>query len=98
VVNQWLQIGGVDIEFAWSGENPEIDLRPRSLVGALAVQLAFAASRTDGLRICSSCGTAYVPERKPARTRRSYCKACGIKAAQRDAARDYRKRKKESGK
>lgn len=93
-VNGWLTIGGVGVEYVWEGDRPTLTLRPRSLVGAIGLQLAFSAARTDGLRLCFNCGRPYTPERTPAPNRRNYCKDCGLKAAQRQAARDYRERKK----
>jgi hypothetical protein len=93
-VNRWLTISAVSVAFEWQDDRSVLTLHPRSLVGAVALQLAMSAARTDGLRLCSNCGRPYVPDRKPAANRRSYCKDCRRRAAQRDAARDYRKRKK----
>ncbi len=61
------------------------------LYGALAIQLMFNVCRTDGLAVCTSCGTPYLPSRKPRRDRNSYCAECGRKAAVRDAAARYRR-------
>ena len=67
-----------------------------NLYGALTCQLALATCRTDGLAHCSACGRPFViTGRRPNPNRRSYCSACGLLAAQRDASRDYRKRKRE---
>jgi DNA-directed RNA polymerase subunit RPC12/RpoP len=65
------------------------------LIGAVAVQLLFDCSRTDGLAVCTSCGTPFLPgPRRPRRDRNIYCSDCGIKAASRDAAARYRQTKK----
>ena len=61
------------------------------LIGALAIQLVFEVCRTDGLAICTSCGTPYLPpKRRPRRDQNPYCTDCGISAARRDAAARYR--------
>ena len=65
-----------------------------NLFGILAFQAMLAISRTDGLATCSACGESYVVTgRRPNPKRRSYCPTCGKRAADRDAARDYRRRK-----
>ena len=97
-VDTWLAIGGVGVEFVWSEDRPVLSLRPRSLVGALALQLAYSTSRVDGLRLCFDCGRPYTPDRRPAPKRRSFCQECGLRAAQRQASRSYRQRKKDSEK
>jgi transposase-like protein len=53
-----------------------IALGGRGLLGALAVQLLFAVCRTQGLEVCSACGMAYAPKRKPAPGRLRYCEPC----------------------
>ena len=65
------------------------------LFGAIVCQLMLAVTRTEGIEICSACGNAYFPARRPNRDRRNYCENCrdgGIPL--RDAARDYRKKQK----
>ena len=56
-----------------------------ALAGALAIQIMLALTRSAGIAICSSCGKAFPPSRRPNPNRNSYCKSCGIKAAWRDA-------------
>ena len=69
-------------------------LNGSGLFGSLALQLALAASRTDGLGTCSACGRAYIPTRKPNANRRNYCPDCrDEKKPLRDAQRAYRLRK-----
>lgn len=96
LVNEWLVLGNVRPQFWWAeGRNaaPEIRLGGEDLFGALAVQLALAISQTDGLALCSACGSPYVPERRPRPDERHYCAACRDAGRPiRDAARDYRSR------
>jgi hypothetical protein len=61
-----------------------------SLMGALSVQF-FAAMSGSGFAVCSACGSAFVPRRRPAADRRRYCAQCGRKAALRDAKAEYRR-------
>jgi hypothetical protein len=64
------------------------------LFGALSVQLAMAVARSEGLAICSACGAAYIPPRRPRVDENNYCESCGKRAAWRNAARRYRAQKK----
>jgi hypothetical protein len=67
------------------------------LFGALAVQLLFAVSRTDGLAVCSACGSPYCPPRKPRIDQRHYCSGYRRRGAWRDAQRARRAVLKMSG-
>ncbi len=66
-----------------------------SHVGALAVQLAWAATDTNWLEVrCSECHMVYTPARQPNPKRRNYCPRCRAAGApQRAAARAYRERR-----
>lgn len=92
VLGDWMR-DTVHPELDWGDSSPTIDLRPNGSFGAIVTTLAFAVARTDGLALCASCGQAFVPPRRPAAGRRSYCGECGPRAARRDASRDYRRRK-----
>jgi hypothetical protein len=97
LVNMWLAIGDVHPIISWIKERPTLTLEgnPRGkMFGALACQLMLAVSRTDGLAICSACGASYIPKRRPRQDQRRYCQDCGTAVAQRDAAADYRERRK----
>jgi hypothetical protein len=95
----WLRRSNIKLSFTWSTkvERPIIQLAPNSLVGALVLAVAFAVARTDGLAMCSECGTPFVPKRRPARGREAFCPSCGVKAARRAAQRRYRERRREGG-
>ncbi len=91
VINYWLRAAAVRPSMTWSGDKPSVELGGEGLFGALAVQLLFDSSRTDGLTVCTSCGTPFLPAfRRPRRDRNPYCSDCGMKAAARDAAARYR--------
>jgi hypothetical protein len=66
-----------------------------NLPALLAIELIVTIADKDGFAICSSCHKAYIPGRRPDPTRRNYCPQCGPAAAQRDAAREYRRRLRE---
>lgn len=95
VVNEWASISGIQIVSDWRGEKtPTIGLSGGSLFGALILQLTMAVSRTEGLCVCSGCGTTYVPSRSPRADQRHYCDDCrGRRVPVRDAATDYRRRR-----
>jgi predicted RNA-binding Zn-ribbon protein involved in translation (DUF1610 family) len=94
----WVLRGGVRPFFEWGvqpGAKPSVRLGGYSLYGAIAVQLLFDVSRTDGLAVCTSCGTPYLtPTRRPRWDQHTYCPDCGKKAAARDAAARYRRTEK----
>jgi hypothetical protein len=91
VINYWLRAATVRPSLTWSGDKPSLQLGGEGLYGALVVQLLFDCSRTDGLTVCTGCGTPFLPAgRRPRRDRNPYCSACGVKAAARDAAARYR--------
>jgi hypothetical protein len=91
VITYWLRIADVQPRLEWETGKPEVVLSGRGLFAALAVQLLFECSRTDGLAVCTSCGTPFLPAaRRPRRDHNAYCSDCGLKAAQRDAAARYR--------
>jgi hypothetical protein len=92
-LKEWLAIGRVELEPSWDEEPLALRLGVAGLFGALAVQLALAISRTDGLAVCSGCGISYIPSRRPKANRRRYCPECRRrKVPGRDAATGYRQR------
>jgi hypothetical protein len=66
------------------------------LFGAIVWRLILAATTSEGIAVCSSCGQPYFPKRRPNFERRWYCPACRDSGAPvRDAARDYRLRNRQ---
>jgi hypothetical protein len=62
------------------------------LAGALALQIMLVLTRWSGVATCSSCGKLFPPSRRPNPNRNTYCKACGIRAAWREAQARRRQR------
>jgi hypothetical protein len=93
-VDEWLQLARVRPVVRWlDGEAARISLGGGNLFGAVGITLAMQAARLEGLAICSACGIAYTPTRRPRADQRHYCERCRTEGApQRDAATDYRKR------
>jgi hypothetical protein len=91
--------GSADLEVvavppATNSSSPRIRLRGSGLYAALVTELMFAVCRTDGLAICSSCGSPFFPTRRPRAKLRTYCESCRTrrKTPVRDAMRAYRER------
>jgi hypothetical protein len=91
------------LKWDYSGTRPDVvfsDLLAAnvggiSLLGALTVQLLSSVAGS-GFHICSSCGAAFVAQRRPAADRRRYCQACQKSGAPtRDAKVAYRARLRE---
>ena len=99
VLNEWMVLANVRPLITWSiGRPPEVILTSGSgddatLFGALACQLVFAATRSEGMAVCSSCGEMYAPIRRPRADQRRYCASCRRRGAPiRDAQRARRRR------
>lgn len=60
------------------------------LLAVIGLELLLRVTKANRLMICSSCGSPYIPKRRPTRGDRTYCSACGVRAASRDAATDWR--------
>jgi hypothetical protein len=95
-LQDWLQLGRVEITPYWGEEKPTIKFGNRRLFGALALQLSFVVSRSEGFELCSFCGEAYLPTRRPRPEQRHYCESCRDRGRpQADASRDnWRKKHK----
>jgi hypothetical protein len=92
---EWLQVADFYLSFEWNDRGPKVQLGARSLFSALALQLVFAVSKMNRLGICAACGSLFLPGRVPNPNRRAYCERCRrMGRPQRDAARDYRARKR----
>ncbi len=100
-ISEWMQVGGVSL--ALTVNEGTWDLRVSfqgRLIGALALQLALAVSRSDVPFTCSECGKVYIRGRDEGQSRRrrrpnpgwrNFCPECGRKAAVRAA--DERRRR-----
>jgi hypothetical protein len=95
VLRDWIELGDV---------RPEIDLGTgipivfggEGLFAAIAAQLLLAATRTEGVVICSCCGRTYSPGRRPRAGQARYCDDCRRSGkAGADAARKHRARVKQ---
>ena len=93
-LQKWGLLADVRVIFSWNPyADPQITLGG-SLLGTLVLQVMLAAARVDSLAMCTACGSPYIPTRKPAEGRRSYCPACGPRAAWRDAKQAERDRRR----
>lgn len=77
-LSNWMVIGQVRPVFRWNAERKdwEISIAAQSvphLFGLLAVSLTLAVSDKDGFAICLICKRWYMPSRRPAASRKSYC-------------------------
>lgn len=90
VLSEWLARAPSQLRLTWE-EDPQLQLQPASLTSALVLNLVLAVAKREGLAICSECGVAFIPKRRPAAGRSSYCPRCGIKAAWRNAQRKRRR-------
>jgi hypothetical protein len=95
-----LDLGQVRPDLKWDNRKQQwqIEMGAHSvpnLFGLVSLSLVLSICRRE-LVICSSCQKPYIPPRRPNPWRRNYCQKCGNKAAQKDAARAYRLRLKQT--
>jgi hypothetical protein len=68
-----------------------------NLLAVLILQLMLLVADKEGYAICSGCHRTYIPEKRPAATRRNYCHRteCRKRAAWSDSKREQRRRKRQ---
>jgi hypothetical protein len=77
------------------GGRIQIDPASVGLFSAIVTQLACVISNTHRMAVCDACGRGFSPKRRPSQGMRQYCPRRKCKqAAQRQAALEYRQRKK----
>jgi hypothetical protein len=89
----WLNLARVGITAGFSEKGSlSLELGAQSpLLGYLALSLGTAVTRTPGLAMCAACQQPFFPKRAQSE-RDSFCERCGVRAAQRLAAKRYRDR------
>lgn len=99
IVSAWLALGAVRPVLAWGEpreDEPVVTLGTSTLFGGLVLELLLAVGGKAGFAICSGCGAAYVPHRRPpagsfGAPRANYCPTCRARGLpQREAARRWR--------
>jgi hypothetical protein len=81
----WTNVASVQLVPDLGGAQP-VRLSVRSLFGALAVQLLFAAVRAPFMRSCAGCGKLFPPSRRPRGDEKSWCPECKGEGKDRAAA------------
>lgn len=106
VLQEWIARGRVrpNVRYKWFSVPAKLadrswrlrlSLGGDRLLGALAVQLVFAASRTREIFLCDGCGKEFRPKRNPNANQHQFCARCGREGAPgRLAARAYYARNK----
>ena len=101
VEGAWLALGAVRPVIAWGEpkqDEPVVTLGTTTLFGGLILELLLAIGGKVGFAICSGCGTAYVPHRRPptgdfGAPRANYCPTCRKRGLPKnEAARRWRAR------
>lgn len=99
--NAWLGSRAVVMPIREPQRRLQIEYGPTGLFSALMLNTALAITGITSFVVCSNCGQPFAAERRRAPHRRVYCARykCRVRAAQRDASREYRRnaKKKSSG-
>ena len=86
----WLYLARVWVSAGFSKSGLSLELGAQSsLLGYVALSLGTAVTRTPGLAFCAGCQKPFFPKRLQS-GRNSFCDKCGVRAAQRLAAKRYR--------
>jgi hypothetical protein len=84
---KWHRVPAAIADRAW---RLRLSLSGDRLLGALAVQLVFAASRARAIYLCDVCGKEFRPSRTPSGKTMHYCAKCAKNGAPaRNASRSY---------
>lgn len=96
VLNGWFSMAARGHQILGvTGGRFQIRLSANNLLGGLATQIAHAMSRSDQLARCAGCNSAFRPKRLITHGSRQYCTKCRrTKVPQRDASRDWRRRRR----
>jgi len=98
-LNRWLRISDVEIFVTLRNRDPRVTLGSHrftwSVFSLIALEIVSVVVGASGLAVCSNCGSPYLLSRSAAEGKRTYCPDCRAKSVPvRDAARDYRIRKR----
>lgn len=98
-LNRWLRISDVEIFVTLRNRETRLTLGSHrstwSVFSVIALELVSVLVGASGLAVCSNCGLPYLLSRLVTKTKRTYCPDCRAKGVPvRDAARDYRVRKR----
>jgi hypothetical protein len=94
-INKWFSAAKGNGILALTGQRLQVRAHGSNLFGVIGIQTAYAVARTDQAVVCAGCQEPLRRSRPLSRGDRSYCESCRKKKIpQRDAARDYRQRKK----
>jgi hypothetical protein len=89
-VNSILLLWDVRPSVNWEhGAEVSLRLGGRTLLSGIGALLLSAICRSDRPVLCSGCGNAYFPRRKPREGENHFCAACGRKTARKLAQRKY---------
>jgi hypothetical protein len=76
-LDAWARLADLRPEITMEGARASIALRPRSLFGALGLQLVFAAADIDGFALCHGCHVPVIPMRQMnGLGQRVFCEEC----------------------
>ena len=108
-LDYWINAADVCLRVGVEGQSLVLSLGTNpftaSVFGLVATQLLLAVTCSEGLASCSGCGAPFLSRRQPLAgkrvgrsvAKRNYCQNCREELIpQRDAARDYRRRKAQS--
>jgi hypothetical protein len=81
VIGAWLALGSVRPVLSWEQPDPIVSLGTSSLFGGIVLELFAAIGGNAGMALCSSCGAAFIPHRRPSAKQMIgalaiYCAAC----------------------
>ena len=97
IISTMLDYCGVGMSYQWRADDvgPVVRIGGGGALGMIVRNLAFTVARTDGLSVCSGCGRAYIPSRRPRAGELNWCSESEcVKKAKAERQRRWRKNKK----
>ena len=91
LIARWVTVGDVRPYIDPAKMFEAIGFSGAGMLGSVARELLMAAFTHQRMTTCSGCSVLFFPKRRPTPNRRSYCPDCGLRAARRDASREFRR-------
>lgn len=92
-IQQLLEHGNLKGQITWYDKSPLIYVSC-NLLGLIGCQLMLVVSRSQGIAICTSCGSPYPPKKRTSPGRGNYCDPCKQKSPSRESQAARRKKRK----
>jgi hypothetical protein len=92
IVQTLVAQSGVSLTFGIPDRYPRLALAEQGPIGAVVLQLVQMLASEKGFALCTGCQQFFTPRRQPRADQYCWCPRCGVRAANKAAARRFRSR------